>query len=212
MTRRGRWVLGEDGKWREGKAKPALLREDLRALPSEYLTNDPADGSKIHELDAPHIVEALQDDIAEEQQTVDPMLLEGIIQLADAPLSEPVVPLNQWRVDAVRLRVALARIENAWAKARKGEVVDLEVCHIRFPRNNVHEYSFAPGKPPRDKKLRPHERGLKLWVDPFAWTEIPLARELERAGFKLPDLSMEESQYRAYRLKLSERRMKDAGL
>lgn len=208
-----RWILREDGNWEEGKAQPKLLREDLRKLPSHWITEETADGTKIHEVDPPHVVETIRDELAEaeQEQTAVPYAVEAIIELADAPLSEPVVPLNQWRVDAVRLRVIFALIERANLAVSRKRVVDLEVRHLRFPTDNVHKYELYPGNPPRRKELRRHERDLQLWVDPFNWPR-QLTTKLKEAGVDIPELGMEKSQYREYRLKLSEARMLDAGL
>jgi hypothetical protein len=214
MSSKGkRWVLREDGTWEEGKAQPKLLREDLRKLPSHWVTEETADGSKIHEVDPPHVVETIRDELAEAETAEQPntYALQALIELADAPLSDPVVPLNQWRVDAVRLRAIFALIERANLSASRKKPVDLEVRHLRFPMDNVHKYELHLGNPPRNKELRKHERGLQLWVDPFNWPRR-LAEKLREAGVDVPELGMEKSQYREYRLKLSEARMLDAGL
>jgi hypothetical protein len=211
MSEKGkRWVLDEKtGKFKEGKAKPKLLREDLRKLPSEWVTDEVQDGSRIHEDDPEHVREALVDDLVEAERSDNPVpnAVEAVLQLADAPLSERVVPLSQWRIDAVRLRVIFALIENARVRAKKGKTVNLEVRHLRFPTNNIHGYELRPGPPPAPSKLHPHERGFKLWVDPFNWPP-DLTEALKKAGVDIPNLENEESLYRAYRLKLSEERIK----
>jgi hypothetical protein len=205
-----RFVFNEKkGTFEEGRAQPALLREDLRKLPSEYLTNEVAEHDKVHEVDPPHIQEALLDDLREQEkgETPLPNAVDAVLQLSDCPLSQKVVPLNQWRVDGARLRVIFALIEKARQRQKKGKTINLEVQHLRFPEDNAHVYELKPGPPPPYKELRKHERGLKLWIDPFNW-DMQLVEKLREAGIVFPDMKDEESQYRQYRLKLSEERIK----
>lgn len=205
-----RWVFNEEaGTFEEGRAQPALLREDLRRMPSEYLTTEVGEYDKIHEEDPPHIQEALFDDLVEAEHGAEPEpnAVEAVLQLADCPLSEKVVPLNQWRVDGARLRVLFALLERARQRMKKGRTVNLEVQHLRFPVNNAHIYELHPGYPPHESKLWAHERRLKLWIDPFNW-DMPLVEELKKVGIKFPSMEAEESQYRQYRLKLAEERIK----
>lgn len=207
-SNKGKRFVFRDGKFVEGKAGPRQLDEELRKLPGEWVTTEVGEAAKIHPLDPPHIREALRDDLAEAERDkpVDQTALEALVKLADAPLDVPVVPLNQWRVDAVRLRVIFSLIEQAVYAARKGKPVNLEVQHLRFLENNIHKYELRPGKPPRDKDRRSHERGLLLWVDPFNWPQR-MVDALKQAGVPVPDVGAELKQYQDYRKRLRDRKM-----
>jgi len=165
-------------KFQSGKAAPELLREDLRALPSEFLTKDIEDGTRIHEIDDPHTQEDLKDQLQEEKSALPPLP-------AGAPVGE-VVPLNQWQVDLVRLRAMQSVIH---AESRKAKP-DLSVRHLWFPRNNVNEYALRRGNPPSDRERPVHLKGLRLEIDVFEWP-ARLKDELEARGHVLPNLREE---------------------
>ena len=148
---RGRWVIGENGRWREGTAAPESLREDLRELPSELVTKDPSSPDQIHELDPPHIVEDLVYQHEKRQRDADkPPELAELLEPFEAPIGE-VVPLTQQRVDFVRFRLIQTRLRLIERKAREGQEVDLfEPVHVWFPRDKVNEYTMHKGFPPPD--------------------------------------------------------------
>jgi hypothetical protein len=153
LGQRGKWVIGEDGRWREGSAAPESLREDLRELPSELVTKDPSSPDQIHELDPPHIVEDLAYQAEKREREAEaPRNIDDILKPFHAPLGE-VVPITQRRVDFVRFRLIQARMKVIERKAAEGHDVDLfEPVHVWFPNDNVNEYLMHPGWPPPDVK------------------------------------------------------------
>lgn len=160
-------VLKSDGTWYEGKASPELKPEHLRKLPANYVTKDIADPDKIHELDVPHIVDAL----TEEQEKRD---LEGskTETMADAlpklKCAQPgeTVPLSQWEIDVVRMRVIKARVDHmVFMKMNHNVAPDLKTKHLWFPEDNVNIYELREGNPPADKDRPKHMRGLRLEID-----------------------------------------------
>lgn len=152
--------------WREGRAGPELLREDLRKLPGELVTKEIADGDKIHDLDDPHIVESIKQDWCEAQVGYTNPLLKEAEPLGAAAIKRTEhLTLNQSRVDEVRLRVmrAWAQTNIEWIEA--GKTPDLRVRHVWFPKNDVNQYSLRRGNPPSDTDRPKHMRGLRLEID-----------------------------------------------
>lgn len=151
--------------FKPGKAKPALRPEFMRSIPESYTTKDIADGDKVHELDAPHIVEELvhQQKQAEEGQKARtlPQALEALAA-AIAPLGERV-PLNQTRIDLVRFRLIRTRIQRA---AAANDMSLLRVFYVWFPEDNVNVYEIRDALP---EKLPKHLRGYALEIDPMCW-------------------------------------------
>lgn len=168
MAFRGRKVLKEDGTWEDRPAKPEALPEHLRSLPGDLVTKDEADEDKIHQEDAPHIVEALkyEADKREHEATREPTAKEhaaAVVQ--DAPLGE-VVPLSQQRVDVVRFRIIRSLL--AWfvdVLERGDNLILDQVHHVWFPSNNVNEYLLRRGKAPPEADRPEHLRRLRLEID-----------------------------------------------
>lgn len=157
-------IITESGAVK-AKAAPKLLRADLRALPSELVTNDVNDETKIHELDEPHVIEQILSDQKKAR-----------LEAEKPAKKEPEAPglpqqrsleLTQEAVDVIRLRVL-----RAWAStqraARNGEInipVDGTVKHLWWPRNDWREYSMRRGNPPPDRDRPKHLRGLRIEID-----------------------------------------------
>lgn len=165
-------VRKEDGTWEEGKASPKLLREDLRELPGELVVKNDLDiqeEDKIHELDPPHIVEALtyeyQQKIAKDGKE-DPKL--DTCNLPGGPLAQigESKKLNQREIDWVRLRLLKVRIDKALQAVENGHEPNMEVFHVWFPQDEVNIYEIRPGNPPSDTDRPPHLKGFHLWIDP----------------------------------------------
>lgn len=175
-------ILKKDGTWAEGKASPKLLREDLRELPGDYVATDTDDPDRIHELDAPHIVEAIAHDRHREEQDES----EGAA-LEKVPFPGPgeSAPLNQWLIDIVRFRIFSTLVESLFNQYASGGDPDVDPRHVWFPENNVNHYHLRPGPPPPDVERPKHLRNWKLAVDPFAPPES-VAAYLQARGAKIP--------------------------
>lgn len=153
-----REVRKADGTWESGKAAPELLREDLRALPSDAITKDVDDPDRVHALDPEHI----RDELADKHI------------LPEAPKDEEMPkPGLGWRpvkgrqqdVDLVRLRVMAAILQTELSRYENGEKPNLEARHLWFPEDDIRVYSLRLGNAPPDSERPQHLRRLALEID-----------------------------------------------
>lgn len=176
---RGVWKYDNKGSaTKVERAAPELLRSDLRILPSDYVTKDEAEADKIHELDPPHIQEALQYEMEKPAPEEDEFekakeALRGCTKLGEKRGFRNVQD-KQLEVDAVRMRIINARIQSLCKLAERGmpiEDEDFNVQHVWFPdRNNINRYELRDGNPPSDSGRPRHLKKLDLVID---ITELP---------------------------------------
>jgi hypothetical protein len=185
---RGKQVL-RNGKWEDGAATPELLPEHMRGLPGEWLTKEEAHPNNIHTLDPPHIVGALIDEHvkklndADKSETPD----EAVKKLPCAQPGE-VVPLSQWEIDIVRMRVLRSLVKSAIAEKKNGGSPNVRaIQHLRFEENNVNNYALHAGNPPSDQDRLPHERGFQLAIDVLHWPER-IVELLQTKGHDVPNI------------------------
>lgn len=185
MARTGKWTLQEDGTWREGCATPRLLREDLRRLPGEIVTRDDEDDSKAHELDPAHVVEAIayEHGKAEREEGKKDTDDVAVKKLGAAKVGERV-PLSQWEIDIVRMRIIQTLVAEYAMDVQAGRCVDVErLRHVWFPSNNVNAYELRDGAEPPNIKRPGHLKNFKLTVDvlnpPESVAEVLRARGVE---------------------------------
>lgn len=149
----------------KSRGKGKLLREDLRRLPKELLTDEIEDGDKVHELDPEYVRDEVALDAYE--KAVNP----------PEPEEEPEVGVPEWKpvrqdfVDMIILRVMKALLESAMARIERGAHHGLKVYHLWFPRNDIREYELRPGNPPGDAERPEHLKHAHIVVDPFAIPE-----------------------------------------
>ena len=159
-----RYIIDEKGNKRFVKGHKHRFRavpENLKGVPERLVATDIQDPDKISELDAPHIV--------------DDLIATDIEKSVQGSKSEPkklkcaqpgeVVPLSQWEIDVVRMRVLSSLVNSLLNRAASGETVDLGVRHLWFPKNNVNNYELRNGNPPSDKRRPKHMRGFRVEVD-----------------------------------------------
>jgi len=154
-----------NGRWYEGKAGPELLDEEMRGLPSSYVTKEEADEERVHKLDPSHIRRALvrEKQVNETRAKKD----EPIKALQRAPMGE-VVPLRQDFIDVEKMFVMKGIVEGQMRELERGTRLypDLEVPHhLWFPENNVNNWLVKPGWAPPDSERPKHLRGFELNVD-----------------------------------------------
>lgn len=168
-------ILKADGTWYEGKASPELLREDLRKLPADYVTKDTSDDTKIHELDAPHVVEALKYDKAKEADeaenpTPDPKpekkLKSQVEPGRDIPFTKVADP--QLEVDLIRFSIIRAIVDSA---EKYGPPEEGLFCkrYVWFPKNNLNIYELRQGNPPANVSRPGYLKNLELFIDIENW-------------------------------------------
>lgn len=155
----------ESGEWRSGKASPKLLREDLRKLPSDYVTDEIEDIDRVHELDPDHVVESLVEERSlAEQKTEEQRKTRVSRLLEDVPHDRPI-KLTQPRVDWVRLRVLSAVLGTLAEQAAAGRRPDFGVRHLWFPEDNVNHYELRRGNPPSPSDRPKHMKNIDLVID-----------------------------------------------
>lgn len=158
-----------DGKWTEGKASPELLRPELRELPANRLTKDIDDPDRIHALDSPHIVAALNDEITEREadERIDPLgkrtLDYGLPGPGEAaPLSQRLVYRRIAMMYALTWEI---HFERRWKEFLQSGRWKPEVQHLWFPEDNINHYTTRPGHAPENKRRPKFMRGLYLDFD-----------------------------------------------
>lgn len=138
----------------------------MRRLPSEMLTFDADDGDKVHEHDAAHIVDAIEQEHLEKWGEVkkreprpDPMEADDVLE-----------DLEDWRLTQQHIDVIRLRVMSAWAKTQtnflaQGHAVDWNYKHLWFPENDLRIYEMRDGNAPPDSSRPQHLRGMELAID-----------------------------------------------
>lgn len=193
-------VLTEAGEWRDGAAKPQLLREELRKLPGELVTKDVDDEDKAHDLDAPHVVSTIVKDFVKAQAPKDePETAEKAIKKLWAPGPGERAPVRQWFVDVVKMRVIRALTNKAVAEYARGLDPDLTPCHLWFESDNVNNYVLRMGNPPHRKSRPKHLRDIDLVVDVMR-PPRSMVEELSRRGIDFDPVKLLEKTREGSRL------------
>ena len=178
-------TLTESGEWRDGRAAPKLIAENLRKLPSEIVGTDVDYPDKAHEVDAPHVVKSIVKDFGK-KMSADPKddTPEKIAKRLWAPGPGERAPVRQWFVDVVKMRVISTLINRAIDEYNAGFEPDVAPCHLWFPVNNANEYMLRRGNPPPRKERPRHLRDIDLTVD---ITDPPrsVVEELKKRGVEL---------------------------
>jgi hypothetical protein len=149
----------------KSRGKGKLLPEHMRELPSELVTDDEANEDAVHELDPPHIVEALKGEHAkkileEERPQTTKEQLELLIGLESAPTGIGG-PLNQRRVDIVRMRIIRAVLDSLVEFGPSGD----RYKHVWFPNDEINVYELREGNAPADSVRPKHLKRLDLSID-----------------------------------------------
>lgn len=156
------------GTFDAGKARPELLPEHMRILPSDYVTKEIADEHRIHKHDDDHIVTALTKERLKSEAEGD-VVAEKVFP---TPTEQTRMCLNQKDVDAIIMRVLRAKIHALKEKAERGERIvesDYAVKHLWFVNDALMPRAIRWGNPPADSDRPKHMRGLNLVVDIFNW-------------------------------------------
>lgn len=153
-----------------GKAAPKLLDPTLRKMPGSWVTDEVAEDGKLHELDDPHTVLAVAEEISNKERGI-----ETEVQRLDREREEAKAPavskdprehkLTQWRIDVVRLRVLRTVIRRMRSQAERGVEIDWATQHLWFPRDDDREYELRAGNPPSDLDRPKHLRRWRLAID-----------------------------------------------
>lgn len=194
----------KNGIWRNGKAEPEQLREDLRKLPANFVTKDISDPDRIHALDPEHIREALIEEQLEIEPGDDPK--ETLETLTVAEVGD-IVPFTGSKVNP-QLEVDIIKMRVIWATVNNKEP-DLDKGYLWFEENNINNYGFRKGNPPSDSERPKYLKGIDLDIDYFTWPQS-IYNLLKKKGTILPDLTPEKLAWDKIRLeKVHEKQSKE---
>lgn len=187
-----------EGEWQEGKATPWLPPEQMRGLPQEWTTKDTSDPDKIHELDAPHIVEALVDEQVKKETAGESH--DALEKKVFARYDLWRGPLDQLHVDFIKFKAIRNLVKAAMIFHKRGAKFPLpRVRHLWFPKNKLDPRELRDGKPP-PRALQPaHLKDLDLVVDVYRWP-ARVFDILKGKGVELPDVAQLEAQMQNQRL------------
>ena len=189
MEKGKKYVFDEKSQtFKEGKASPWLPPEQMRGLPADYTTKDPSDPDRIHELDPPHIVEALTEEQKKaEEEPPSSEAVEALKALFNEVYIGRRVPITQERVDVVKF-ISLWNFVKAQSKkiaAGLQDDIDWRIHHLWFPTPYMHRREKRLGKPP-SRILRPAWlKDIDLVLDLDSWPRSVCDR-LEELGLETP--------------------------
>lgn len=163
------------------RAAPKLLREDLRTLPGELVTENVEEGDKVHELDEPHVRRDILKDFAtkasggetpdeawDRKQAEKKKADAADPRLEHCALSRMSPEKRQEKIDAVRLRVMKVMAEMAKVNIKKGRPVDMSVKHLWFFDDDLNHYGYRDGTAPHNSSRPKYLRDMKLEIDLLA--------------------------------------------
>ena len=156
-----RYIFDAKGNKREVKGHKHRFRkvpDNMKGLPEELVGTNMADPDKIDVLDAPHVVDGIVDDYMEKQDAPEKK------KLRCAQPGE-YVPLSQWEIDCVRMRVIKVSVDRYIEEAKAGLTPNWGVKHLWFPENNVNHYELRDGNPPGDNQRPKHMRRFRIEID-----------------------------------------------
>ena len=165
IDERKRYVLDSEGRRKDTKSVK-LLPPHLRMLPGDLVAKDLADPDRAFETDAPHVIEDIVHTKAEEIKAEDAKPAPK--KPLDCAMPGEVVPLRQFEIDVVRMRVIGVLIDNYLEWIKDGEPsdgADHGVRYLWFPEDNVNRYELREGNPPSDTDRPKHMRGFRLECD-----------------------------------------------
>lgn len=181
-------VWDKDGNRTEKeKASPWLPPEQMRGLPSDYYTKNPSDPDRVHEDDAPHIVEALVADRDKKYQ--EPEKKKGLDAVEGAAKDYRTLPFTQENIDWCRFAILNNRVKGAMKQIQAGyaQEVDLSVNHVWFPDASFNEVLMREGNAPADSERPKHLKGKELFLDVRNWPSTVKEAMLKK-GIELPNI------------------------
>ena len=178
------------GKLVPGKASPWLPPEHMRELPEDYYTKNTSDPDRIHELDAPHIVEALKDERKEAEEATEKPDAESLTAKYDIWGG----PFDQLHIDLIKFRIIQRTIGVAMTFWERGAEYDIKkLRHLWFPQPKLDSRQLYDGTPPLPKKRPPHLRDKDLTIDVYIWP-ARVVDMLREKNIAVPDIEALEFQ------------------
>lgn len=149
------------------RGKGRLLREDLRSLPGDLVTDAIAEGDKVHELDDEHTKLGLIEDYKLKQTQDEDE--EAAASSKEDPVRGRLTEIGQRGVDEIRIRVYKAVLNTCIKRLARGygyrDGVG-EKLHLWFPEDRATKYELRKGNAPAPSERPRHLRRLQLEIDP----------------------------------------------
>ncbi len=186
---RKRLILNEKtGAFEESHQKAkSLIAEHLRGLPGSFTTRDTSDPDKIHELDPPHIVDALtlEQGRAEQRREKLPSIYAGVDLWGG--------PFDQFHIDLIKFKVIRNLITTATRFSERGMSFPLrKLHHLWFPKASLDPRQLRTGRPPLRVDLPIYLKDKDLLVDVFNWPER-IKDMLRERNEEVPDMEAFET-------------------
>jgi len=142
------------------RGKGRLIAKDLRKLPSELVTDEHSDGSRVHVLDPPHIKRRLIDDYKAKQ------LQESVHQRPTYILRGKVSQHGQRGIDYERIHAFKGVLRTIWKLLARGKRNVSYPRYLWFPEDRLSKVELRVGSVPSDSD-RPHWlKRRDLVIDP----------------------------------------------
>lgn len=181
--------------------KPSVERlpDEIRGLPSSFVTKDTSDPDKIHALDAPHTVETLVYEQQKKEQASNPQLPENILEKYD--LFDG--PFNQEHIDMIRFKAIRNLVRSSFLiMERGGDMLNLKKTrHLWFPKAKLDPRELRDGRPPLRHDLPAHLKDKELVVNVYNWPPRIIDMLRER-NIDVPDVAALEAQMSASKSRL----------
>ena len=187
-------VWDAEGKRREvDRVAGWLPPEHMRKLPGDYYTQDTSDPDRVHELDDPHIVEAL---VAEQdKKNIEEEKLVGLPAAkaaADEALAFKNIPFTQENIDWIRFKTISNLVKSAITQIERQLPRTVKLNgkqHLWFPNANFEIVELREGNAPADVDRPGHLKGKHLFVDVLHWP-VSIEQKMKAKGIDLPNVQV----------------------
>jgi len=143
------------------RGKGRLIAKDLRKLPSELVTDEHADTSKIHTLDPSHIKRKLIEDYKTKQ-----FLEEIKSQRPTYMLRGKVSQHGQRGIDFESIRAFKGVLRTIWKLLVRGERNVSNPCYLWFPEDRLSKVELRVGPVPSNSNRPRWLKRMDLLIDP----------------------------------------------
>lgn len=152
------------------RGKGKLIREDLRKLPGDLVTKEHPDGSRIHELDPPHIVDKIAQDYRE-----DPDIYTKGPRKPDPEykLKGTITRYGQLGIDFRRINVYMATCRTIVKRNERNQfscinyIIEQAKCplYIWYPKDDLLSAELRKGHAPSNGSRPKWLKNKDLWVN-----------------------------------------------
>lgn len=134
------------------------LRPDLAILPSDLVTKETQDQSRVHEADESHTRDALVYDYFDQERKQEED------KKNKKRLHKTVTQAGQRGIDAIRLKTFRELVKGAILSKKNLSGISARKYHLWFETNSLEVRELRPGYAPPDSSRPDHLRGLRLEI------------------------------------------------